>query len=44
MPVETLKDLKSNTEYDLGASWAKGSYIMKIRTADKTVTHHVVKK
>jgi ELWxxDGT repeat protein len=44
MPVENVKNIKSNTEYDLGSNWPKGSYIIKVKTADKTITHQVMKK
>ncbi len=44
LPVENLQNVKSNTGYDLGSSWPQGSYIIKVKTADKTITHHVIKK
>jgi ELWxxDGT repeat protein len=44
MPVENVKSLKSSTDYELGSGWAKGSYIIKIKTAEKTITHQVMKK
>jgi ELWxxDGT repeat protein len=44
MPVENVKNMKSGTEYDLGNNWPKGSYIIKVKTADKTITHQVMKK
>jgi ELWxxDGT repeat protein len=44
MPVENVKNLKSGTDYDLGSSWPKGSYIIKVKTAGETITHQVVKR
>ncbi len=44
MPVEPPTRLKANTGYELGQQWQKGSYILKVKTADKEITHHVIKR
>lgn len=43
-PVEKLPDLKANTEYAVGASWRKGSYIVKVFAANTVRTFHVMKE
>lgn len=44
MPVETVKGIKANTPHDLGASWPKGSYIIKVKKGDTMETYQVIKK
>jgi hypothetical protein len=36
--------MKSNTSYELGQHWQKGSYILRINTHDKEITHHIIKQ
>jgi ELWxxDGT repeat protein len=45
LPIETLQDLKVNTDYEnIGTTWPKGIYIVKISKGDEVTTHMVVKK
>lgn len=43
-PVERMENLEINSTHRIGASWQKGFYIIKVATADKLHTYHVVKK
>jgi ELWxxDGT repeat protein len=45
LPVETFKNVKSNTDYEhIGVSWPRGVYIVKINQGGKLSTHMIVKK
>jgi ELWxxDGT repeat protein len=45
LPVETIRGIKANTDYDnIGATWPRGIYIVKVSRAGKVSTHMVVKK
>lgn len=45
MPVETLKSVKPNVDYEhIGASWPKGVYILKVSSAGTVKTYTVIKK
>lgn len=43
--VETYREISANTDYpNLGASWPKGLYYVKVMKAGKLTTHRLIKK
>ncbi|HEY0744470.1 MAG TPA: T9SS type A sorting domain-containing protein, partial [Chryseosolibacter sp.] len=44
-PIETMKDLKANTEYrNLGREWNKGMYLIKVSMNGETKNYTVLKE
>ena len=45
MPIETFENIAVNTEHsNIGGTWQKGFYIVKVILGDQMLTYHVVKK
>jgi hypothetical protein len=44
-PIENLGEIKANADYpNIGATWPKGMYVVKVIRGDEVITQMVVKK
>jgi ELWxxDGT repeat protein len=44
LPVETIRNVNLREESRIGGAWPRGTYILKIRTADGVLTQRLIKR